>query len=281
VSDSNGRGEGIGSRNFFVLNAGAGAMLLGEQLTGLNAVAGTSPDAVRAAAAVAVESRGDLSSLPARPAFVRVSGRTGFSPRMPFDVVDADPDGVRRVQIKDMGRVELHLGGYAGTGYLVAGQTLRDLPVGSHLDATTGTFTWVPAPGYLGTYHLVFVVEGAQLPIDVTIRPMSTPAGTSEIRMHVDQPGGGAGKGPVMITGSAVDPLAFTGSGIGAVHVWAYRLDAPSTSPQFVGAAELNREDFSLSTGTLAPGEYDVVVYAWCVRTERWEDARTVRIVVK
>ena len=38
--------------------------------------------------------------------------------------------------------------------------TLRDLPVGSHLDTASGTFTWAPAPGYLGTYHLVFVGGG-------------------------------------------------------------------------------------------------------------------------
>jgi hypothetical protein len=73
----------------------------------------------------------------------------------------------------------MHLGGYARAGYLVAGRTLRDLPVGSHLDATTGTFTWAPAPGYFGTYHLVFIVNDEQVPIDVTIRPMKTPEGAS------------------------------------------------------------------------------------------------------
>jgi hypothetical protein len=76
---------------------------------------------------------------------------------------------VRRVRIPNLGRVELHLGGFASAGYLVVGQDTRDLPVGSHLDATTGTFTWAPAPGFLGTYHLAFVVEGALVSIDVTV----------------------------------------------------------------------------------------------------------------
>jgi len=177
VSDSNGRGEGIGSRNFFVLNAGASAMLLGEELKGLNAVIDSAPpEMVRAEMLAAVESRGGVSSLPARQASVRVSSRTGFSLRTPFAEVAPDPDGLRHIRIPDMGRVELHLGGYAGAGYLVVGQTLRNLPVGSHLDATTGTFTWAPAPGFFGTYHLIFVVKGEQVAIDVTVGPMA-PAG--------------------------------------------------------------------------------------------------------
>jgi hypothetical protein len=171
VSDSAGRGEGIGSRNFFVLNASGGATLLGEELTGLNAVAGTSPDAVRAEMLAAVESRGDISALPAVLSGMSVRGRTGFAPRSLFGDIAADADGVRRIQMPDMGRIELHLGGFTSAGYLVAGQSLRDLPVGSHLDATTGTFTWVPVPGHMGTYHLVFIVDGAQLRVDVTVRP--------------------------------------------------------------------------------------------------------------
>jgi hypothetical protein len=31
----------------------------------------------------------------------------------------------------------------------------------------------------------------------------------------------------------------------------------------------------------LAPGDYDVMVYAWNHRTARWEDARTVRVTVR
>ena len=47
-------------------------------------------------------------------------------------------------------------------GFLVANDTLRDLPAGSHLDPATGMFTWAPGPGYIGTYRLTFVVAGSR-----------------------------------------------------------------------------------------------------------------------
>jgi hypothetical protein len=43
------------------------------------------------------------------------------------------------------------------TGYMVVGNRLTPLPVGSSLDRQTGTFYWYPGPGFLGMYHLVFL----------------------------------------------------------------------------------------------------------------------------
>jgi hypothetical protein len=143
-----------------------------------------------------------------------------------------------------------------------------------------------------------FLSGGQQIPVDITIRPMTGVAGgTSQIRMNADLPVDGATiHGPVTIAGWALDPQAWTGAGIGAVHVWAFRVDAPSTGPQFLGTATvgLPRPDvanafgaqfgnagFSLTTTALAPGEYDIVAYAWCDRTQRFEDARTVRVIVR
>jgi hypothetical protein len=175
---------------------------------------------------------------------------------------------------------------------------LRDLPPGSHLDLATGQFTWAPGPGYLGTYHFAFLRGGQQIPVDITIRPMTSAAAeTSQIRMNVDLPTDGATvHGPVTIAGWAFDPQAWTGSGVGAVHVWAFRVDAPSAAPQFLGTAAIGlaRPDvaaasgaqfggagFSLTTTALAPGEYDLVTYAWCVRTGRFEGVRTTRVIVR
>ena len=182
-------------------------------------------------------------------------------------------------------------------GYLVANGTLRDLPPGSHLNPATGAFTWAPGPGYFGTYHLAFVRGSEQIPVDVTIRAIvSTAAGESEIRMFLDLPQANATvSGPVTLAGWALDPQAWTGSGIGAVHVWASRTDVPGLAPQVVGVAQLGaaRPDvaaafgaqfgtagFSLTT-TLAPGSYDLAVYAWSTRTAQFEDARTVHVTVR
>jgi hypothetical protein len=101
--------------------------------------------------------------------------------------------------------------------------------------------------------------------------------------------------GSFTVAGWALDPQAAIGSGIGAVHVWAQRRDAPGVEAQYLGAAELggrrpdvaaafgpqfDRAGFGLTVG-LAPGRYDITVFAWSRRTARWEDARTVAVAVR
>jgi hypothetical protein len=45
------------------------------------------------------------------------------------------------------------------SGYLVVGDELRPLPIGSTLDSRSGIFAWQPGPGFLGEYTFVFVRE--------------------------------------------------------------------------------------------------------------------------
>jgi sugar lactone lactonase YvrE len=141
--------------------------------------------------ATAAASKDDLTALQVAPAQPRanaralgqfalssadVFARTGFDPRAPLEPLVADDDGVRRVQIAELSRLELQLGAGIQAGYLVANGTLRDLPPGSRLDAATGRFTWMPGPGYLGTYRLAFVCGDDQILVDVTIAPPARPA---------------------------------------------------------------------------------------------------------
>jgi len=61
-------------------------------------------------------------------------------------------------------------------GYQIVGDQLRPLPIGSTLDRLKGTFSWLPGPGFLGKYDLVFVAEDAfgitkRIPVNVTIKP--------------------------------------------------------------------------------------------------------------
>jgi hypothetical protein len=265
----------------------------------LNGGGDTLPDRAALEAAPGI-SRGRAAMLAdVAPATAQVVGRTGFDPATPFETITPTSDGHFTAQIPELGRIELWLGSAMDAAYHVANADLRDLPPGSHLDAATGQFAWVPGPGYLGTYHFAFLHDGRQIPVDITIRPMTNVVadGTSQIRMNVDLPGDGASvHGPVTMAGWALDPQSWTGSGIGAVHVWAFRVDAPSTGPQFLGTSSLGlaRPDvatafgpqfgqagFSLTTTALTPGEYDVVAYVWCDRTGRFEDARTVRVIVR
>ena len=82
---------------------------------------------------------------------------------------------------------------------------------------------------------------------------------------------------------------------MGAVHVWAHRVDMAAAPAVFLGTAELGgvRPDVAAAFGAegeqagwqltapgLAPGIYEVTAYFWSTRAERFEDARTVRITV-
>lgn len=275
VTDSAGRVEGIGSRFFSVLNSSDAAIDVAQ----------------------AAQSRGPASRLASlRVGTTAIQGRSGFDVTAPYLPVEAEADGVRRVTISETGRLELSLGAMT-QGFLSANGTLRDLPPGSQLNAETGVFTWAPGPGYLGTYRLVFVGGDEQIQVDVTIRtPTPTAAGESEIRMHLDQVRSAGFAVPsalpalstphlarqvhVTVAGWAFDPQAFTGSGIGAVHVWARRLDVPGAAAAFVGEATLSNPGFSL-TASLPPGVYELTAYAWNWRTGRWEDARSVVVPLR
>jgi hypothetical protein len=75
--------------------------------------------------------------------------------------------------------------GRVDTGYLVANGTLHDLPAGSHLDAATGHFTWMPGPAYVGSYRLTFLHGDERILINVTIGPIAqapprTPTGVRQ-----------------------------------------------------------------------------------------------------
>jgi hypothetical protein len=60
-------------------------------------------------------------------------------------------------------------------GYIVARGEVRELPLGSTLDAA-GRFYWQTTPGFLGTYRFVFVrtaCDGTRerIPVTITISP--------------------------------------------------------------------------------------------------------------
>lgn len=69
------------------------------------------------------------------------------------------PDEQGRVfqEISELQRVEIQLGSEGALrGYLVVGEKLEALPIGSSLDPVKGIFCWQPGPGFVGDYELVF-----------------------------------------------------------------------------------------------------------------------------
>ncbi|MDO8835986.1 MAG: hypothetical protein Q7V01_10325, partial [Vicinamibacterales bacterium] len=154
VTDSAGRTEGIGSRFFHVLNSGADAGSVGD-------TAGQVPSAVRLKPDACVVGAGSSRSL---------SARVGFDSASAFEDAPFDAEGVYKIRLAELGRLELRLG-TVEAGYLLANGARRELPPGSHLDTTTGVFRWAPGPGFFGTYRLVFQSAGAETVVDVTIGP--------------------------------------------------------------------------------------------------------------
>jgi Reeler domain len=138
VFDNLGRGEGLGSRYFTVLNTGTPAAAAPEDVI-------DQPVAVQGA---------------------RV--RHGLSRnRQPADMPQ-DGDGSYTVTMEEVGLIDLHLGATSGT-MLVAGEQ-HALPAGSTLKG--GVFYWQPGPGALGDFTMQFArPDGTTIPVRVTIVP--------------------------------------------------------------------------------------------------------------
>lgn len=100
--------------------------------------------------------------------------RTGFGAERIFEPAYPDDRGVIEAVMEEDSVVEVRLGTSGPVqGYLVVGDELRPLPVGSTLDAGDGTFRWMPGPGFLGRYDLAFVgstTDGITVKRLVTVR---------------------------------------------------------------------------------------------------------------
>jgi hypothetical protein len=80
----------------------------------------------------------------------------GCSPA--FDSYSPTFDEIKSVEIKELERVEINLSDEGVVeGYLIVGDQLRELPIGSTLDKENGIFYWQPGPGFVGEYRLVFL----------------------------------------------------------------------------------------------------------------------------
>jgi len=155
ATDDQGQADGIGSRYFNVVNAGSAPPVAAGQ-----------------------GERMDVGALAGRLlSFEPISARRGFDESSPAEALMPDFYGSLRTEVREVERLELDLGpGSSYRGYLVVGDELRPLPVGSTLDPGKGTFSWLPGPGFLGTYRLVFTKEdesGAakRIPVTIMIRP--------------------------------------------------------------------------------------------------------------
>jgi len=207
--DDAGASDGIGSRYFTVLNTGASPVADTEisHREKRSDVAITQELGHCEPLGVAITHLDSILNLPVT--FDPLLVKTGFSLKAEPELVIPDNYGVFRVEIPEVNRLEISLdaappenmktdsagvewhnppsppfrkGGEETSyvGYLVVGDELRSLPIGStlapevhippsdepsltqrYVHPSSWTFSWMPGPGFLGDYDFVFVGKDA------------------------------------------------------------------------------------------------------------------------
>jgi hypothetical protein len=145
-----------------------------------------------------------------------------------------------------------------------------------------------------GSYQLVVFARSRLTGTFNNVRKIAVTVGGSAPRMSIDGPASNDNVAQTFTVGGwALDPNTTSGSGVDAVHVWAY----PTTgaAPTFVGAAAVggSRPDvanyfgpagaasgYNLS-GTLPAGTYDLVVFAHSSVTGTFNNSQSVRFTVR
>ncbi len=82
--------------------------------------------------------------------------KRGFNRNIEPIIVNPDENGLIKVKFKELERFEVQLSTEKSdvTGYMIANNKLYPLPLGSTLK--NGTFYWIPGPGFIGEYRLIF-----------------------------------------------------------------------------------------------------------------------------
>jgi len=121
------------------------------------------------------------------PAAPMIRMKRGFATDAPLESLTRSEEGLFSVEARETDRLELSLGTLPDSmkramravryaGYLVAGEELRPLPIGSTLEPVTGNFSWMLGPGFIGDYDLMFVEKDAYgsartFKVRVTVKP--------------------------------------------------------------------------------------------------------------
>ena len=235
VSDNQGATEGIGSR-FFTVSNGAGSLTSAVEAT--RTLAGQTPTRAASGQGLLHGVRPNPASLPLDDNVVL--GRRGWDLNAPLRSFSRDASGRTVVRSEEVSRVELQLGAGPHVGYLRTSDGLSPLPVGSHLEPTTGVFTWAPGVGFVGPYDFVFARLAGERPVArQDVRIVIAPKGSGSIgaQVVIDTPRSQQDVGqPFVLAGWSADLSATQGTGIATLHVWAYPLSGGP--PVFLGTPE-------------------------------------------
>jgi hypothetical protein len=234
-----------------------------------------------------------------RPVVDRRAAQLGS--RGPMARVPSRAFGSHRAAGEEIDRFEIELGQHAGetyAGYVRVGEQLNPQPIGARLDTQTGAFTWSPGVGFVGTHDLVFVrSSGEQMVARRELRFILQPKGSGHVgaQVTIDTPRSQQDvEQPFLLGGWAADLDAVAGTGIETLHVWAYPLTG--SVPVFLGTAsygaarpdvaaihgdQYRASGFGLMVQGLAPGNYDLAVFAWTNVSSGLMPASGVRATVR
>jgi hypothetical protein len=127
-----------------------------------------------------------------------------------------------------------------------------------------------------GTHVATFNIRSTSKHLEMTI-PVSVTTLVTDTRVAIDSPAEGSTVSqPFTMSGWSIDIGAPTGTGVDAVHVYAFRNDGSGAAPTFVGAStygasrpdvggifgpQFTPSGFSLQVAGLAPGPYKLVAF--------------------
>ena len=162
--------------------------------------------------------------------------------------------------------------------------------------STDGSRVWA---GGLGSPRLTTIDAATNLIIDSN--PIGTPLDLAAIPTHrmadiaVDQPAAGAVvPQPFIVSGWAVDVMGLLpGPGVSTVHVWAFPADG--SAPTFVGAdygrprpdvgalfgPSFANSGYQVTVLGLRPGAYQLIAFAFSVRTGQFSIVRIVPVAIR
>ncbi|NIM15972.1 MAG: hypothetical protein GTO45_28560, partial [Candidatus Aminicenantes bacterium] len=152
VQDNAGNKDGIGSRYFTIVNIGS------DNIAGTN----SNDYHLRRPRYFSV-SQVQRATMSAEPVVVK----KGYDRNAGADVLYPNPEGIIDVQLREDQRVEIYLWSSlfselgVVSGYMLTGNRLQLLPIGSTLDNGSGIFYWQPCAGFFGHYRFVFVEKAA------------------------------------------------------------------------------------------------------------------------
>jgi hypothetical protein len=168
----------------------------------------------------------------------------------------------------------------------------------SGVSMSAGAYVWNAAAVPVGAYYIYAVAnDGIQSYSGYSSAPVSVSGGTSptNVAISIDTPANNATvSGAFTVAGWAIDRGAATGSGVDAVHVYAYPNPGSGQAPVFLGSAgyggargdvanaygsQFTNSGYGLS-GSLAAGTYQVVAHAHSTVTGAFSGSTSVMLNV-